>query len=115
MATPCLREAAAKAGKIRGVLLGGGGALSVLGGILPVLASTASTGSFFTHERMWSEVYNELASTWRPVPLSIVVPVFAGRYKTAICRNPLLTPPIFFVKRFQKSYNGHPAVLPHRP
>ena len=63
MATPCLREAAAKAGKIRGVLLGGGGALSVLRGILPVLASTASTGSFFTHERMWSEVYNELAST----------------------------------------------------
>ena len=52
MATPCLREAAAKAGKIRGVLLGGGGALSVLRGILPVLASIAGTGSFVTQERM---------------------------------------------------------------
>ena len=49
----CRRYATAKAGKVRGVLLGRVGAVSVLRGILPVLASIASTGSFVTHERMW--------------------------------------------------------------
>ena len=56
------------AGKIRGVLLGRWGAVSVLRGILSVLASIASTGSFVTHERMWSKMYdNEPASTLQSV------------------------------------------------